>query len=134
MPLKTGGEVSVWSKMVELIEYVLVFAVTVSLSAFSILILGGSLPIMDQTQAKAQMDEIAGAASLAALNGNATVILPLSGASISCSQGILRFSSGGSNLSTAVGYPCSFNLDGVSCLCTLAFSRGPDGLELKVES
>lgn len=134
MPLKTGGEIIVWSKLVELIEYVLVFAVTVSLSAFSILILGGSLPIMNQTQAKAQMDEVAGAASLAALDGNSTVILPLSGASISCSQGVLRFSSGGSNLSASVGYPCSFKLDGISCLCTLAFSRAPDGLELKVES
>jgi len=118
--------------MVELIEYVLVFGLTVSLSAFSILILSGSIPSLDQNQAKAQMDEMAGAAGLAALNGNATVVVPLSDATIACSQGTLSLSAGGSNLSSPIGYPCSFRLDGVSCLCTLVFTRSQDGLLLKV--
>ncbi len=118
--------------MVELIEYVLVFGLTVSLSAFSILILNGSIPSLDQNQSKAQMDEVAGAAGLAALDGNATIVLPLSDASLSCSQGVLSLSSGSSNLSSSVGYPCSFHLDGVSCLCTLFFTRSQDGLQLKV--
>ena len=118
--------------MVELIEYVLVFGLTVSLSAFSILILDGSIPSLDQNQARAQMDEIAGAAGLAALNGNATVVLPLSGATVACSQGVLSLSGGGSSLSSPVGYPCNFRLEGVSCLCTLVFTRSQDGLMLRV--
>jgi hypothetical protein len=118
--------------MVELIEYVLVFGLTVSVSAFSVLILSGSIPSLDQNQAKAQMDEVAGAAGLAALNGNATIILPLSDATIACSQGVLSLTAGGSSFSSSVGYPCNFRLDGVSCLCTLLFTRSQDGLQLRV--
>ncbi|MGD0637585.1 MAG: hypothetical protein ABSA72_06060 [Nitrososphaerales archaeon] len=118
--------------MVELIEYVLVFGLTVSLSAFSVLIFHGSIPPLDQNQAKAQMDEIAGAAGLAALNGNATLVMPLSNVSLSCSQGVLSITAGGSSLSSPVGYPCNFRLDGVSCLCTLVFTRSQDGLMLRV--
>jgi len=120
--------------MVEVIEYLLVFGITVSLSAFSILIVGGSLPILDQSQAKAQMDQIAGAADLAALKGNATVILPLSDASIACSRGVMTFSSSGQSLSSPVGSPCGFRLTSVSCLCKLVFTQDRGELELMVES
>jgi hypothetical protein len=120
--------------MVEVIEYLLVFGITVSLSVFSILIVGGSMPVLDQSQAKAQMDEIAGAADLAALNGNATVTLPLTGASIACSQGVMTFSSDGQSLSSPVGSPCGFRLTSVSCLCQLFFTQDQGGLELRVQS
>lgn len=123
-----------WSTMVELIEYLLVFGVTVSLSAFSLLIIGGSLPIVNQSQARAQLEEITGAAGLAALKGNATLVLPLSNASASCSQGTMSLSSGGSTYSSPVGYGCSFQFKGVSCLCTMVFSRSPAGVVLRVVS
>jgi hypothetical protein len=121
-------------KMVEVIEYLLVLGITVSLSAFSILILSGSLPILNKSQAKADMDEITGAASLAALKGNTTLILPLSNASISCSQSMVTFSSGGSTYSSSISFPCNFQIDGVSCLCKLLFVRSNDGVELRVIS
>jgi hypothetical protein len=121
--------------LVEVIEYLLVFGITVSLSAFSILILGGSLPILDQSQTKAQMEEITGAADLAALKGNTTLILPLSDASIACSQGVMTFSSGGQSLSSTIGSPCSFQLSNVSCLCKLVFFVQDGGdVGLRVES
>jgi hypothetical protein len=118
--------------MVELIEYFLVFGLTVSLSAFSVLVFDGAIPVLDQNQAKAQMDEIAGAANLAALKGNASVVLPLSDASLACSQGVIHFSSGTASYSSQTGYPCDFQLTGVSCLCTLVFTQSQDGVELKV--
>ncbi len=120
--------------MVEIIEYTLVFAVTLSLSAFSILILGGSVPILSQSQAMAELQEISGAASLAAMRGNATVVLPLSDASLACSQGVFDISSGGSSYSSSIGNPCSFRFSGVTCLCTLNFMQTRDGLDLQVTS
>ena len=120
--------------MVELIEYILVFGLTVSLSAFSFLILGGSMPVLDQSQAKAQMDEITNAARLAALQGNSTLVLALSDASASCQQGVVSYTGGGSTLSTAVGFPCSFQFQGVSGLCTLDFSRSEGVVNLRVAS
>ncbi|MDA4114325.1 MAG: hypothetical protein OK474_09785 [Thaumarchaeota archaeon] len=113
--------------MVEVIEYLLVFGITVSLSAFSVLILGGSLPILGQSQAKAQMDEITAAADLAALKGNTTLILPLSDASLSCSQGVMTFSSGGQSLSSSIASPCSFQFKSVTCLCKLVFFAQDQG-------
>jgi len=121
--------------MVEVIEYILVFGITISLSAFSILILGGSLPILDQSQAKAQMDEITAAADLAALKGNTTLILPLSDASIACAQGVMTFSSGGQSFSSPIASHCSFQFRSVSCLCKLDFFTPHQGdVELRVDS
>ncbi|MGA2666158.1 MAG: hypothetical protein ABSF83_14555, partial [Nitrososphaerales archaeon] len=94
---------------------------------------GGSLPVLSQSQASAQMEEISGAASLAALRGNATVVVTLSDASLSCSEGVIAFSSGSSTLTSQTGDPCDFRFTGVSCLCTLVFSQTEDGLSLKVE-
>ena len=118
--------------MVEILEYVLVFAVTASISGFSVVILSGSLPILGQSQVHAQLDEISGAAGLAELKGNSSVVLPLSNASISCSGGVVSLSSGGSDYSTNVGYPCHFGFTGLTCLCTLTFTRGEGELQLKV--
>jgi hypothetical protein len=118
--------------MVEIIEYALVFAVTVSLSVFSVLILGGAAPVLDHSQSTAEADEISGAASLAALRGNATIVVPLSDASLACSQGVLAVSSGGSSYTTALGYPCNFRFSGVTCLCTLNFVQSDEGLGLRV--
>ena len=119
--------------MVEIIEYLLVFAITLSLSAFSVLILGCSLPVLSQSQASAQMEQISGAASLAELRGNSTVVVTLSHATLSCSQGVISLSSGSSTLTSQTGDPCDFSFDGVSCLCTLVFSQTEGGLTLRVE-
>ena len=120
--------------MVELVEYILVFGVTVSLSVFSVVILTGSSPLIGQSQTKAELDEIAGAASLAALRGNTTLVIPLAGTSVECSQGIVSISSGSSSFSSPIGYPCDFRLDGMNCLCTLSFTRSGNGVDVKVVS
>ena len=119
--------------MVELIEYVLVFGVTASLTAFSLMVVSGALPILGQSQSKAQLEEIEGAAGLAALKGNATIVLPLSDVSLSCSDGQMSLSSGSSLYSSPVTFPCSFSYSKVSCLCTLSFSLVGSSVQLKVE-
>ncbi len=118
--------------MVELVEYMLVLGLTVTLSALGFVILGGALPVLNQSQAKAQLEEIEGAAGLAALKGNTTLVLPLSDASLECSQGLLSISSGGSSYSSPVDYPCSFSYEGVSCLCSLIFSESQGEVQLRV--
>jgi hypothetical protein len=120
--------------LVELVEYIVVFGVTVSLSAFSILIVGGSIPVISQSQGRAQFEEILGAASLGALRGNSTLVMTLSGASLSCSQGELHVSTSGSSYSSQVNFPCGFNYSAVSCLCTLVFTRVQGTLQLQVQS
>lgn len=120
--------------MVELVEYMLVFGLTVTISVLGFVILGGALPVLSQTQTKAQLEEIQGAADLAAIRGNATLIMPLSNVSLDCSQGDLTLSSGGSSYSAPYSYPCSFSLGGVSCLCTLVFTRSQGVVQLMVKS
>lgn len=120
--------------MVEILEYTLVFAITALLAGFSVVAVQGSLPVLHQTQNGAEFDELSGAASSAAVVGSSTVVIPLSDATIGCSQGVITFSSGGLNYSSQVGYPCSFAYYGVSCLCKLVFSRNADVVGLQVES
>ncbi len=120
--------------MVEILEYVLVFGITALLSGFSVLVVQGSLPVLHQTQNGAEFDELTGAATSAYVEGNSTVVVPLSDASVGCSQGIMTFSSGGLNYTSHVGFACSFAYSGVSCLCKLVFSRNSDVLGLQVEN
>ena len=120
--------------VVEILEYVLVFAITALLAGFSVIVVQGSLPVLHQTQGGAEFDELTGAASSSEVEGNATVVVPLSDASIGCSQGVLSFSSGGLNYTSQVGYPCSFAYSGLSCLCRLVFSRDSDVVGLQVKS
>ena len=120
--------------MVETLEYILVFGITAVLAGFSVLVVQGSLPVLHETQNEAEFDELTGAANSAAVEGSAMVQMPLSNASIDCSQGIMAFSSGGLSYTSHIGYPCSFAYAGVSCLCKLIFTQNSDVLDLKVES
>ena len=120
--------------MVEILEYILVFAITALLGGFSVLVVQGALPVLHQTQGAAEFDELTGAASSAAIEGSATVVIPLSNASIGCSQGTMVFSSGGLSYRSPLEYPCSFAYSGLSCLCRLVFSRNSDVVGLQVES
>jgi hypothetical protein len=120
--------------VVELLEYTLVFAVSVMLAGFSVLVLQNSLPSLHQTQSGAEFQEISGAAGSAAVDGTSTITIPLSNASISCSQGVMSFHDGGLSYSSTLGYPCNFDYGGVSCLCKLVFTQDSQVLELQVES
>jgi hypothetical protein len=120
--------------LVEIIEYLLVFGVTAVLAGFSVLVFGGSLPTLHQTQDQAELDQIAGAAGLAAENGTATLALPLSNATISCSDGIVELSTGGGSFSAGIGASCGFSVSGLNGLCTLLFTRSSSGVALEVET
>jgi hypothetical protein len=114
--------------LVEVIEYLLVFGVTAALAGFSVLVFGGFLPMLHQTQDQAELDQIAGAAGLAAENGTATLVLPLSNATVTCSNETIQLSTGG------VSYSSGFSVTGLNGLCKLVFTRSADGVVLEVES
>ena len=135
MPLKSAlGILRGRYTVAEILEYTLVFAVTVMLAGFSVLVLQGSLPALHQTQAGAEFQEVTGAVGSAAVDGSSTISIPLSNASISCSQGVISFHEGGESYSSTLGYPCEFAYGGVSCLCKLVFTEESQVLELRVET
>ncbi len=118
--------------MVELIEYLLVFGVTTSLAGFSLLVFGGFLPTLHQTQGQAELDQIAGAAGLAAQNGTSALVLTMDNASITCSGSVVRLSTEGSNFSTSIGAACSFSASDLNGVCKLVFTRTEDGVGMEV--
>lgn len=120
--------------MVETLEYLLVFGVTIALAGFSVAFFSSSLPVLHQSQASAEFDELTGAASSAALEGTAEVTLPLSDGSLACSGGVMSFSTGGLSYSSSIGYPCSFSYPDLSCVCSLVFSLNSTGVALEVNS
>jgi hypothetical protein len=119
--------------LVELVEYLLVFGVTTIVAAFSVLVFGGFVPTIHQTQDQSELDQIAGAAALAAENGTATVVLPLTGATIQCSDGMIQLSTGGFSYSSAIGASCGFSDSGLNGLCKLVFTRSTEGVGLEVD-
>jgi hypothetical protein len=135
LPLKSYFEVLRGENtVVEILEYILVFAITAMMAGFSVVVVQGTLPVLHQTQGGAEFDELSGAASSAAVEGSATVVIPLSNATIGCSQGVIAFTSGGLTYTSQLGYPCSFAYSGVSCLCELVFSRDSNVVGLQVKS
>lgn len=118
--------------MVEVLEYTLVFAITALVAGFSVVVVQGSLPVIKQTEGSAELDELSGAATTAVVEGSATIALPLTNASLSCSSGTLSLTLQGLNYTSKIGYQCSFALPHLTCLCTVVFTRGYDGLEVRV--
>lgn len=119
--------------MVELIEYLLVFGVTAAVAGFSVVVFGGFLPTLHETQSQAELDQIADAAGLAAQNGSASLVLPFDNASISCVGGVITFSTGGDTYSSSVAVSCDFSYAGLNGICNLVFTRldGMVGLEVE---
>ncbi len=119
--------------MVELVEYLLVFGVTAVIAGFSVAVFGGFLPTLHQTQSQAELDQIAGAAGLAAENGSASLVLPLDNASISCAGDVVSLSAGGQTYSSSIGASCSFSYSGLSGVCNLVFTRSDGRIGLEVD-
>jgi hypothetical protein len=119
--------------MVEVIEYVLVFAITAGLAAASIAVVSGAMPGLNEVAGASASDQVAGAARIAAVEGrNVTLLLPLQSASLSCSGGSLSVSIDGQSRGYEVGFPCSFDYQDLTGACTLAFSAPGDSLSLEV--
>lgn len=118
--------------MVEILEYIVVFAVTAAVAGFSIFVFGGSVPQIHTAQGESEVSQVAGAVDLAAADGNSSLSLTLSNASLSCSQGSVDLTMGGQTYSSSVASACSFTITGLSCTCDLSFTRGPEGVGLEV--
>jgi hypothetical protein len=118
--------------VVELIEYLLVFGVTASLAGFSILVFGGFLPTLHQTQGQAELDQIAGAAGLAAQNGSAGLVLTMNNASVACSGDVVQLSTGGATFTTSIGASCDFSASNLNGVCKLVFTRTEAGVGMEV--
>jgi hypothetical protein len=119
--------------LVEVIEYLLVFGVTAVLAGFSVAVFGGAVPTLGHAQGQAEVDQVAGAAELAAENGTSVVVLPLSNATVACSNGVIQLTTSGTSYSAAVDASCSFSFTGLNGLCSLEFMRVDSGIALEVD-
>lgn len=111
--------------MVELIEYVIAFAVSAGVAGAGLMVVGGAMPGLDQVSNASKADQIGGAASLSVVQGrDVSLLLPLVNATIACGSGTLSVSFGGAARHYEVYLPCSFDFRGLRGTCTLDFSSG----------
>jgi hypothetical protein len=119
--------------MVELIEYVIVFGISVGLAGASVMLVDGALPGLNEVAAASASDQVASAARIAVVEDrNVTLILPFQNSSVSCSAGSLSVSINGDSRAYDVGFPCSFDFQGLNGACTLVFSAPAEALRLGV--
>ena len=120
--------------MVELIEYVIVFAISAGVAGASVMLVNGAMPGLNQVASASKADQVAGAARRAVVEGKSvTLLLPLKGASIACADGSLSVSADGTVRAYDVAFPCSFDLKGLSGDCTLAFTAPANSLQLEAK-
>lgn len=119
--------------MVELIEYVIVFGISAGLAGASVMLVNGAMPGLNEIAAASASDQVTGAARMAVVEGrNVTLLLPLQATTISCAGGSLSVSIGGDSRAYELGFPCSFDYQGLSGTCTLVFSAPAEALQLRV--
>lgn len=119
--------------MVELVEYVIVFAISAGVAGACVMLVNGAMPGLNQVATVSKSDQIAGAARIAIVEGgNVTLLLPLQDSSISCGAGSLSVSMGGTSRAYGLGFPCSFDFQGLDGACSLVFSAPGDSLQLGV--
>jgi len=119
--------------MVELIEYVIVFGISASVAGASVMLVNGAMPGLAQVAAVSKSDQVACAARIAVVEDrNVTLLLPLQGSSVACAAGTLSVSTGGGPRAYELGFPCSFDFQGLNGTCTLVFSAPADSLQLGV--
>ncbi len=120
--------------MVELIEYVIVFGISAGVAGASIMLVSGAMPGLSQLASASKSDQVAGAARLAVVEDrDVTLLLPLTGSSISCAAGSLSVSIGGAPRAYDVRMPCSFDFQGLNGDCALVFSAPADSLQLEAK-
>lgn len=119
--------------MVELIEYVVVFAISAGVAGASVMLVDGALPGLNSLAAASTSDQLAGAARIAAVEDrNVTLLLPLKDSGVSCAAGSLSVSIGSESRLYEVGLPCSFDFQGLDGACTFVFSAPAEALTLEV--
>jgi len=118
--------------MVELIEYVIVFGISAGVAGASVMLVNGAMPGLEQVAAASKSDQVAGAARIAVVEDrNVTLLLPLTASSIACAAGSLSVSVDGVARAYDVGFPCSFDYQGLNGECSLVFSAPADTLQLE---
>jgi len=91
------------------------------------------MPGLNELAAASKSDQIAGAARVAVVEDrNVTLLLPLQDSSVSCDEGSLSVSVNGYSRVYEVGFPCTFDFQGLNGACTLAFSANSETLKLGV--
>ncbi len=119
--------------MVELIEYVIVFAVSAGVAGASVMLVDAALPGLNAMAAASTSDQLGGAARIAVVEDrNVTLLVPLRDAGVSCAGGSLSVSIGGETRAYQVGFPCSFDFRGLNGACTMVFSAPAQALQLEV--
>jgi len=119
--------------MVELIEYVIVFGISAGVAGASVMLVDGAMPGLNEVAAVSTSDQVAGAARIAAIEDrNVTLLVPFQDAGVSCAAGSLSVSIDGVPRAYEVGFPCSFDFQGLNGACTLVFSAPADALRLAV--
>jgi hypothetical protein len=120
-------------RMVELIEYIIVFGISAGVATASVMLVDGAMPGLNEVASVSKSDQVAGAARIAVLQGaNVTLLLPLQDSSVSCAAGSLSVSFGNESRAYEMGFPCSFDFQGLNGACTLVFSAPADSLRLGV--
>jgi hypothetical protein len=119
--------------MVELIEYVIVFGISAGVAGASVMLVNAALPGLNSVAAASASDQVAGAARIAVVEDrNVTLLVPLRDSGVSCAAGSLSVSTNGETRSFDVGFPCSFDFQGLNGACTLFFSAPAGSLQLAV--
>jgi hypothetical protein len=119
--------------VVELIEYIIVFGISAGVAGASVMLVNGAMPGLNQIASASMADQVAGAARIAVVEDRSVrLLLPLEVASVSCAAGSLSVAIGGDAHAYDLGFPCSFDFQGLNGECTLVFSAPADTLELEV--
>jgi hypothetical protein len=121
--------------MVELIEYILVFGISLGVAGVGIALVNGMAPGLNQMVSASQSEQVAGAARIAVVEGqNVTLLLPLTNATISCASGFLSVAINGPAQTYQLGYPCSFAFEALTGQCNLVFSEDEGSAVLSMEA
>jgi hypothetical protein len=119
--------------MVELIEYVIAFGISAGVAGASVMLVNGAIPGLNEVAAASKSDQVAGAARLTVVEDRSvTLLLPLHGSSIACASGSLSVSIDGHSRAYELGFPCSFDFQGLNGSCRLVFFVRGDSLQLGV--
>jgi hypothetical protein len=120
--------------MSQVLEYVLVFAVSAVVGVAAIAPLGAFLGEMRGLAAPAAFSEILSAARRTVQSGVTTTVSEnLRNGTLSCGDAILTLSQGGKYYSSSVGLPCAFSVLGPDRPILLSFTRDMGTLRLRVD-
>ena len=118
--------------MVELVEYAVVFMVSMLLVAGSVVVYNSFTSYEDELQLRGTFSVVAGIAQGALLNGSAKSTVPLPDSTIGCEAGTFYVSVGSDTISQTIPAACDFRTSVSAGTHLLSFSTTSGKLELEV--